>query len=87
MGGHQPAHRGGPANVDRRHARPIPIPEAPFSHKEKRNQMALQIGASAPDFEAETTEGPIHFDDWIGDSWAVLFSHPSESPSLLSTSL
>jgi alkyl hydroperoxide reductase subunit AhpC len=49
--------------------------------------MALQIGATAPDFEAETTEGPIRFHDWIGDSWTVLFSHPSESPSLLSTSL
>jgi len=49
--------------------------------------MALQIGATAPDFEAETTEGPIRFHDWIGDSWAVLFSHPSESLSLLSTSL
>jgi len=47
--------------------------------------MALQIGATAPDFEAETTEGPIRFHDWIGDSWAVLCWHPSDRQTLLST--
>ena len=35
--------------------------------------MTIQIGAVAPDFEAETTEGPIHFHDWIGNNWALLF--------------
>jgi alkyl hydroperoxide reductase subunit AhpC len=36
--------------------------------------MTLQIGDTAPDFEAQTTEGPVHFHDWIGDSWAVVLS-------------
>ena len=40
--------------------------------------MTLQLGRDAPDFEAETTEGRISFHDWIGDSWALLFSHPKD---------
>src|SRR5437879_6185608 len=57
----------------------------PLQEPARRRDMAIRLGDIAPDFNAETTEGPVSFHQWLGDKWGVLFSHPKDFTPVCTT--